>query len=63
MEKVIDFNLLPKQEYIKPQMKVVKIQHSKVLSGSYGAKSLRLPGGEGLTMPDGGILDDEDDDV
>ena len=31
MEKVIDFNLLPKQEYIKPQMKVVKIQHSKML--------------------------------
>ena len=63
MEKVIDFNCLPKQEYIKPQMKVVKIQHSKVLSGSYGAKSLRLPGSEGLKMPDNGILDEDDEDV
>lgn len=63
MKKVIDFNRLPKQEYMKPQMKVVMIQQSKMLCGSPGAKGLTLPGDEGFTMPDGGILDDDDDDV
>ena len=44
-------------------MKVVMIQQSKMLCGSPGAKSLTLPGDEGFTMPEGGILDDDDDDV
>ena len=62
IKKVIDFNRLPKQEYMKPQMKVVMIQQSMMLCSSPGAKGL-TPGGEGFTMPEGGILDDEDDDV
>ena len=51
-----------KKEYMKPQMKVVMIQQSMMLCSSPGAKGL-TPGGEGFTMPEGGILDDEDDDV
>lgn len=52
-----------KKEYMMPQMKVVKIQHPKMLCGSHGAKSLSIPGDEGFQMPDGGILNDNDDDV
>ena len=34
-KKVIDFSNLPKQEYMKPAMRVVKLQHKcKILSGS-----------------------------
>ncbi len=31
MKKLIDFNRLPKQEYMKPTMNVVKIQQSQML--------------------------------
>jgi len=34
MKKVIDFNRLPKQEYMKPTMRVVKIQQTQMLCGS-----------------------------
>ena len=34
-KKVIDFNRLPKQEYQKPVMKVIELQHkSQILVGS-----------------------------
>ena len=36
IKKVIDFNRLPKQEYMKPSLKVVQLQHSQhILAGSY----------------------------
>lgn len=48
-KKVIDFNRLPKQEYQKPVMKVIMLQHkSQILTGS--VTSLTTTG-----------LDDEDD--
>ena len=35
IKKVIDFNRLPKQEYQKPAMKVIELQHkSQILAGS-----------------------------
>ena len=35
IKKVIDFNRLPKQEYQKPVMKVIELQHkSQILAGS-----------------------------
>ena len=34
-KKVIDFNRLPKQEYQKPVMEVIELQHkSQILAGS-----------------------------
>ena len=51
-----------KKEYIKPLMKVVTIQQSKMICSSPGVESLSV-GDEGFQMPDDGILDDEDDDV
>ena len=34
-KKVIDFNRLPKQEYQKPAMEVIELQHkSQILAGS-----------------------------
>ena len=34
-KKEIDFNSLPKQEYMKPAMRVVKLQHKcQILNGS-----------------------------
>ena len=53
---------MKKQEYIKPAMQVVKIQQTQMLCSSPGAKTLTLPGGEGLIMPEDGILGDDDDD-
>ena len=48
-KKVIDFNRLPKQEYQKPVMKVIELQHkSQILAGS--VTNLTTSG-----------LDDEDD--
>ena len=36
IKKVIDFNRLPKQEYMKPSLKVVQLQHRQhILAGSY----------------------------
>ena len=36
IKKVIDFNRLSKQEYMKPSLKVVQLQHSQhILAGSY----------------------------
>ena len=43
-------------------MEVVKIQQWNMLCSSPGAQSL-IPGSEDFHMPDGGILDDDDDDV
>ena len=56
-------NKMKKQEYMKPQMKIVKIQQPRLLCGSpypRGAKSLADPRNEGFKMPDGGIFDDDD---
>ena len=48
-KKVIDFNRLPKQEYQKPVMEVIELQHkSQILAGS--VTNLTTSG-----------LDDEDD--
>jgi len=52
-----------KKDYLKPQMLVVKIQQPKMLCASSGANSLVVPGGEGFEMPDGGVLDENADDV
>ena len=54
-----------KKDYLKPQMKVVKIQHSKMLcgSGSRGVQRLAVPNEEGFTMPESGIIEDEYEDV
>lgn len=50
-----------KRQYIKPIMRVVKLQQrSHILAGSLkGAKSVR--NSEGITWKDGGFDDDEDD--
>lgn len=57
MKKEIDSNRLPKQEYIKPTMDVVKILQSQMLCGSPGAKSLNNSDDFHWSDP----FDDEDD--
>lgn len=52
-----------KKQYMKPKMEAVMIQQSNMLCSSPGANSLYLLNGEGLQLPDGGILGDDDDDV
>ena len=43
IKKVIDFNRLPKQEYQKPAMEVIELQHkSQILAGS--VKSVKTKG-------------------
>ena len=51
-KKVIDFNRLPKQEYMKPAMKVIELQHkSQILAGS--VTSVKTTGlDDDLTLPD-----------
>ena len=51
-KKVIDFNRLPKQEYQKPVMKVIELQHkSQILAGS--VTSLTTDGlDDDLILPD-----------
>ena len=53
IKKVIDFNRLPKQEYQKPVMKVIELQHkSQILAGS--VTSLTTDGlDDDLILPDG----------
>ncbi len=52
-KKVIDFNRLPKQEYQKPVMKVIELQHkSQILAGSVtSVSSTGLD--DNLILPDG----------
>ena len=54
-----------KKKYMKPQMEAMKMQQTTMICNSHGAKSLSIPGGEGLTMPEtpGGILGNDDDDI
>ena len=53
-KKVIDFNRLPKQEYQKPVMEVIELQHkSQILAGS--VTSVKTTG-----LDDDLILPDED---
>ena len=53
-----------KKAYLAPQTEVVIVRtDQQLLTGSHGAESLELPGGEGLTMPSGGILGDDVVDV
>lgn len=51
-KKVIDFNRLPKQEYQKPVMKVIELQHmSQILARS--VTSVTTTGlDDGLILPD-----------
>jgi hypothetical protein len=51
-KKVIDFNRLPKQEYQKPVMKVIELQHkSQILAGS--VTSVKTTGlDDDLILPD-----------
>ena len=51
-KKVIDFNRLPKQEYQKPVMEVIELQHkSQILAGS--VTSLTTSGlDDDLILPD-----------
>lgn len=58
-KKVIDFNRLPKQEYQKPSMKVIKIQQSQMLCSSPGAKSVSNT--EGIGWQNDGFSDKEVD--
>ena len=53
IKKVIDFNRLPKQEYQKPVMKVIELQHkSQILAGS--VTSLTTDGlDDDLILPSG----------
>ena len=55
-----NINSIMKKQYKKPSMEVVMIQQWNMLCSSPGARSLS---GEGLEMPDGGVLGDDDDDV
>ena len=51
-KQVIDFNRLPKQEYMKPSMKVIELQHKcPMLAGSVDANGMNTS------------LQDEDDEV
>ena len=52
IKKVIDFNRLPKQEYQKPVMEVLELQHkSQILAGS--VKSVMTTGlDDDLILPD-----------
>ncbi len=52
-KKVIDFNCLSKQEYQKPVMKVIELQHkSQILAGS--VTSVTTTGlDDDLILPDG----------
>ena len=52
-----------KKDYTKPQMQVMNIQQSKMLCGSQGASNVVDPGNEGFQMTNGGVFDDDDDDV
>lgn len=52
-----------KKKYMKPQMEAMKIRQTAMICNSSGAKSLSIPGGEGLQMPTDGILGDDDDDI
>ena len=51
-KKVIDFNRLPKQEYQKPVMEVIELQHkSQILAGS--VTNLKTTGlDDDLILPD-----------
>ena len=51
-KKVIDFNRLPKQEYQKPVMEVIELQHkSQILAGS--VTSVKTTGlDDDLILPD-----------
>ena len=51
-KKIIDFNRLPKQEYQKPVMEVIELQHkSQILAGS--VTSLTTSGlDDDLILPD-----------
>ena len=51
-KKVIDFNRLPKQEYMKPVMEVIELQHkSQILAGS--VTSVKTTGlDDDLILPD-----------
>ena len=52
IKKVIDFNRLPKQEYQKPVMKVIELQHKRqILAGSV-TRVTTTGLDEDLTLPD-----------
>ena len=56
-KKVIDFNRLPKQEYQKPVMEVIELQHkSQILAGSVtSVTTTDLDMGDELVLPPGGL--------
>ena len=53
-KKVIDFNRLPKQEYQKPVMEVIELQHkSQILAGSVtNLTTSGLDDDDDLILPD-----------
>ena len=57
IKKVIDFNRLPKQEYQKPVMEVIELQHkSQILAGSVtSVTTTGLDMGDELVLPPGGL--------
>ncbi len=56
-KKVIDFNRLPKQEYQKPVMEVIELQHkSQILVGSVTSVTTSgLDMGDELVLPPDGL--------
>ena len=54
IKKVIDFNRLPKQEYQKPVMKVIELQHkSQILTGSVTSVTTSGLDDDNLILPSG----------
>ena len=54
IKKVIDFNRLPKQEYQKPVMKVIELQHkSQILAGSVTSVTTSGLDDDNLILPSG----------
>ena len=56
MKRIIDFNCLPMQEYTKPAMRVVMLQHQQIICvspNSYGNKTFGTYRNSGDEITDG----------
>lgn len=52
-----------KKEYMKPAMQVVNIAKSAPILAASNRTVNSVSNSDGFAMPNGGILDDEDDDM
>ena len=57
IKKVIDFNRLSKQEYMKPSLKVVQMQHSQQILAGSGPDTLQGPNKSGDGSEDSDYYD------